>query len=764
MKRNWWKWLVSPKPRISKPRTVRLSVETLEERCQPSVSGFSSIDGIGNNIADPTQGTAGTDLLRLSPAGYRPVENGGDGLNTPSLLYGAPDFIAGPRLVSNIVSNQATELFGSTDINTVNGKGLSDFSYTFGQFIDHDMSLTPDQGGQPRPADPNLNRDGGNGFPIPKDPLHDGLPTPGVDGPEVVDPIGFNENTLAFSRSVFNPTTGITTPREQINVSTSYLDLSQIYGSTLTVSDALRTHSGGMMKTSAGADGIIGTKDDLLPYLNSTYFTTIQLASLSMANDARQVQSTELFAAGDPRANETTELTALQTLFVRNHNLIARQLAQQNPSKFGFASWTDDNLFNEARKLNIAQYQHIIYDQYLPALLGPDAMPEYTGYKADVDASISTEFSTVAFRFGHSTLNNEVHRDNNDGTGVMNGSTSDGVVLLQHTFFNPNLLKAGGVIDPLTGHISTDIGAVLKGDADHTAQAMDLMAVSSVRNLLFGHGGQGEDLIARDLWRANDHGIGTYNDLRVAFGLPPITDTNFLITDPTDGFTFVSHGFEQISSDVHTQRLLSDAFTGPTREGFLANGKFAGDIHPFVAGLAEDHVPGSDMGALFTRILVDQFTRLRDGDRFFYLNESFNSKEKAFLKDGNTLAKVIMANTNITNLQKDVFFFDASISGKVYEAKNEHSQSGQKIAGITVELLDALTGNVVATTVTDNRGNYTFNVTSTGNYKIRVVTADGQEQRNSPTIKIIEGNTKVKKVDIAVIDDDFENPCHRGHR
>src|SRR5207244_7580603 len=110
-------------------------------------------------LADATQRTPDTAPLRLSPADYKPVANGGDGLNTPSLTYGAPTFIAGPRLVSNTVSNQATVLFGSTDINTVDQNGLSDFGYTWGQFIDHDMDLTPTQG-DPAPPPPNTNKDG----------------------------------------------------------------------------------------------------------------------------------------------------------------------------------------------------------------------------------------------------------------------------------------------------------------------------------------------------------------------------------------------------------------------------------------------------------------------------------------------------------------------------------------------------------------------------------------------------------------------------
>ena len=125
-----------------------------------------------------------------------------------------------------------------------------------------------------------------------------------------------------------------------------------------------------------------------------------------MANSG-PLLSTQLYAAGDVRANENTELTSLTTLFVRNHNAIATELAQENPALFGFTSWTDENLYQEARKINIAEYQNIIYTQYLPALLGPDA-PTYTGYNSTVNPSIATEFSTVAFRFGHSMLNNTV--------------------------------------------------------------------------------------------------------------------------------------------------------------------------------------------------------------------------------------------------------------------------------------------------------------------------------------------------------------------
>jgi hypothetical protein len=257
------------------------------------------------------------------------------------------------------------------------------------------------------------------------------------------------------------------------------------------------------------------------------------------------------------------------------------------------------------------------------------------------------------------------------------------------------------------------------------------MAVQSVRNLLFGNGQfGGEDLMARDVQRARDHGIGSYNDLRVAYGFPAVTS------------------FDQITSNVTVQQELQQAY------GTVDN------IDSFEGGLAEDHVAGSDMGPLFTRIIADQFQRLRDGDRFFYLNESFNANELNILNQGNTLGKVIGTNTGVTNLQSDVFIFQASIGGTVRD------NSGQGVAGINVQLLDA-SDDVLATAVTDANGQYTFNqqsgpaaspdiqsgVSATGNYQVALVLPAGMTQTtaNPGMVAIGVSNTNVFGVDFGVI-------------
>jgi hypothetical protein len=112
-------------------------------------------------------------------------------------------------------------------------------------------------------------------------------------------------------------------------------------------------------------------------------------------------------------------------------------------------------------------------------------------------------------------------------------------------------------------------------------------------------------------------------------------------------------------------------------------------------------------GPLFQAIMVDQFSRLRAGDRFFYQNESWNSDEARIFQQAPTLAKVIEANTNVTNLPSDVFFFGASIGGTVSavggRAMRGHATPVRPLAGVTVELEDA-SGAVLAATVTDAQG------------------------------------------------------------
>lgn len=624
-----------------------LAVDPLGLLSQAPLSSYS-VDGAGNNVANPDWGSAGADLLRLAPAAY------GDGLSSP-----AGSDHPSAREISNTLVDQ-----GDEDI--ISDRMLSAMVYAWGQFIDHDLDLTPNA----TPAEPF-------GIAVPS-------------GDESFDLSGTGTQTIPLNRSAFDPDTGSTTPREQINAITAFLDGSMIYGSDATTADALRTHSGGKLKTSAG---------DLLPFNNAESFPD---GTLPLANDAHRVPSDELFAAGDVRANENVELTSLQTLFAREHNYWAGRIAAADASR------TDEQVYQKARAIVIAEIQSITYNQWLPDVLGRGALDRYAGYDSTVNPGIANEFSTAAFRFGHSLLGNDVEFLDNQGQEVGDE------IPLSEAFFNPPVVSQFG-IDPILKYLASD-----------PSSELDNHVVGSVRNFLFGPPGAGGlDLASLNIQRGRDHGLADYNTVRESMGLPRVAS------------------FADITSDTELQANLQQLY------GSVDN------IDLWVGALAEDHVPGASVGPTLRAIISDQFERLRDGDRFWYQN-TFSGRALKQL-ESTTLADVIRRNTDLTNLQQDVFFFRANISGTVFadaDRDGRIDRTERSLAGVTVELVKPESGEVLATAATDARGWYQFDVFDglrTGDYEVRVVPGDGDHfQSVSKTVSITRGGQLLAAVNLPV--------------
>ncbi len=522
---------------------------------------------------------------------------------------GVDDPSGADRPSARLVSNLVA---AHPDSDVINNRDLSAFIYAWGQFLDHDVDLT------------------NTGTPAEK--LSIAVPT----GDAWFDPNATGTQTMSLTRSQFDSATGtgVNNVRQQVNSITAYIDGSQVYGSDAATAASLRTFSGGRLKTSEG---------DLLP----------------TAADGS-------FLAGDIRVNENVELITMQTLFLREHNRLADGIAQANPEL------TDEQIYQQARRIVIAELQVITYKEFIPALLGEGALKPYAGYNANVNASISNEFATVGFRIGHSMLGSDVEFLDNNGNAVRES------VELRDAFFNPGLIK------------ETGIDSVLKYLASDRAEEIDTKVVDDVRNFLFGAPGQGGlDLASLNIQRGRDHGLPDYNDMRAAYGLKKVTS------------------FAQITPDVELQKQLKAAYGTVDK------------IDAWVGGLAEKHRPGSSVGELFSRILVDQFTRLRDGDRFWYQN-TFSKADVQKLEQ-TSLAEVIRNNTTTNNLQSNVFFFHASISGSVFQDINADGlrKAGERgAAGINMQLLDSV-GTVVATARTDALGNYTFKGLDIGQYTIR---------------------------------------------
>ena len=162
------------------------------------------------------------------------------------------------------------------------------------------------------------------------------------------------------------------------------------------------------------------------------------------------------------------------------------------------------------------------------------------------------------------------------------------------------------------------------------------MVVDEVRNLLFrGPGVRGMDLAALNIQRTRDHGIAGYNLIRQSYGLEAVVT------------------FAEVSSDTSVQRTLEDIYDA------------VGQLELWPAGLAEDHMEGAMLGETFHAIIVDQFIRLRDGDRFWYENDPYFLTNKEILNElrETTLADIIRRNTPIDDEIPDDAFTLATPGG-----------------------------------------------------------------------------------------------------
>ncbi len=426
-----------------------------------------------------------------------------------------------------------------------NSAGLSNLFVAWGQFLDHDMTLSPES------EDETLT--GGQ---------------------------------TTIHRSDFElAEDGTRTP---LNAITWQIDGSQIYGSTAEMTALLR-----------GADGHLRMGEDqwsdmgLLPDDHAGL----------MAGGGQCP-----FMAGDIRVNENPALNSLHTLMAREHNYWADRLAEEHPD------WTDDQIFDGARQIVEYELQQITYNEWLPHLVG-DAVGEDTGHDPDVDGQISVEFSTAAFRFGHTMVSSTIPAMNADGT-----EGEVGHMAIQDVFFDADPLREGGIDD------------ILRGQAASHAQELDTKVVDDLNFALFNDdGANGQSLVAFNILRGQDHGLQSYVDTRAAL----LGDIDPATLDPAD--------FSIITSDPAVQADLAAVYAT------------VHDVDLWVGGLAEDAVDGTQMGPLFTHVIADQFIRTRAADETFgQLDPALGAVIIADVQNS-TLSDIILRNSLIDMMQDDPF-------------------------------------------------------------------------------------------------------------
>ena len=454
-----------------------------------------------------------------------------------------------PRAISNAV-------FDTTSVGIPHPENFTDFFWLWGQFLDHDITLAPEHD--------------------PHETITIAIPTGDPD----FDPESTGTVTITMNRTIYDEATGTEDPREQLNFITPYIDATNVYGTDTTRTTWLRSGINGKLKSSPG---------NLPPFNDGTQ------------SNANSPTGNAPFVVGDVRGNEQTLLLALHTLFMREHNRWAEAIYQAD------SSLTDEQIYQKARVMVESIIQCITWYEFLPALLGDDALPAYTGYDSEVNTQITNVFATAAYRLGHSLVSETLWRLTKD-----NDPSPLGHLELKDAFFMPARFMNDGGLEPL-----------FRGAAKHVCQALDAKIVPALRNFLFGPPGAGGlDLAALNIQRGREHGLTDYNSARVALGLG------------------AKANFGDISSDSDVASALSTAYGGDIDT-----------IDIWVGGLCEDHVEGSQLGELFHTIVVEQFTRLRDGDELWFENR-LSSQLQQYVRTIK-LADVIRNNTSITTEIQD---------------------------------------------------------------------------------------------------------------
>ena len=548
----------------------------------PTVNRFRTINGTCNNLLNPILGAASTAFSRLTPPLYE------DGISS---LRGTLQAMSGEKKEDSIMNigpfvppNPSPRQISETVILNVTQDELpfTHLLMQWGQFLDHDLDLGPEleeecegckktEICQPIPV-PDLDRTFGKGTPNNANclPLRRSLP------------VCESEKPLTFN------------PREQINDITSFIDGSMIYGSDEELAKAVRAFRGGLLLTGPAFPG--------------------RQPSLPIDQEKRILcpNRMDCFLCGEVRCNEQFSLTVMHTIWVREHNLCAQNLARINPF------WDDERLYQECRRIVGALIQKITYEDYLPKVLGYKNydffIGPFKGYNPKVDPSVPNSFATAAYRYGHSLIRPQFDRLDANFKPLPIGPLN-----LVNAFFNPDQFRISLGTDPIA-----------RGWVSVNSRRMDEFMNSVLTTQLFANTFSIPlDLASLNLQRGREHGLAPYpiwrNFCYEVFGK---------VSDFENKLTLVR--FLQLYGSLETLDL-------------------------WIGGLAEERLPDSLLGATFSCIFGLTFSRVRDGDRFFYRQPGVFTEDQLKQIRLRSISNVLCDTSDqILSIQPDAFLSNQS--------------------------------------------------------------------------------------------------------
>jgi Ca2+-binding RTX toxin-like protein len=681
-------------------------------------AGIRDLEGTGNNTANPDYGSADQHFIRLTTARYGELNATGNNREVNPIFEGLD-----ARAISNLLGTQEADLPKQANDANI-------FFMAFGQYFDHGLDFVP------KNTVYGTIEIGGPGS----------LRAPGTDNPADLtraEVDGLDANGIP----------------QHVNKTSPYVDQNQAYGSNELVGQFLRESDGdgGVgMRLLAGVDDPSSPGFKLLPTLREMiqhhweantvfhdaslpngaisfrdYYSNFAISETATGNlfdeatgsydpdvlnaavsnfmgsgfplllDTNPfVSLLDHYVAGDGRANENFALTAMHTVWARNHNYHVEKLVEAS------FDGTPEEVFQAAKMMNEAEYQRVVFDEFADALLGGMrglGSHGHAGYNPDVDARISHEFASAVYRVGHSLIGQTMT--------VLDENGQPKQVALFDAFLNPSndpsvftgTLPPGYVPQP--GYAQLGVGSILGGIATQQAEEVDFNIVDAVRNDLVRINA---DLFSFNVARGRDVGLGTLNQVRAdlkASGSPYIREAIGFAgnMDPYASWEdFQARNGLSASVIAQMKQAYPDLVLDTPEEiaDFVAanpsialldgtNGakivKGIDRVDLWVGGLAEQHINGGMVGQTFWVVLHEQFDRLQEGDRFYYTDRFDNFDFYEDFVDGQDFADIIARNTGLTNLPEDIFSADLDDDGPTGgtddEDEDEDDGDGPPVGG-----------------------------------------------------------------------------------